>query len=85
MQENIGTIYQIVSSIVGIIGGVLIIIYRKNLHEAQKRYLSRRKDYLSQKMLEGMERRSDKNTYILIIVVAVMLIIGATLQLIKIL
>lgn len=81
MQDKIGTIYQIVASIIGIIGGILMIVYRKNLLQAQKKYFAKHKDFLNQKMSESLENRSEKNSYILIIIVSVLLIIGGIIQL----
>ena len=85
MQDNIGRIYEVVASVIGLVGGVLIIIFRKKFLEAQKRYLSKRKDFLNQKMLESVQSRSDKNSYVLIVIIALILIIGGIYQLITIL
>lgn len=82
MQDNIGRIYEIIASLVGITGGVLLIAYRKRFLESQKKYMSKRDDFLNRKMLEGVQSRSDKNSIRLIVVVAIILILGALYQLI---
>jgi len=77
MQDKIGNIYEIVSSIIAIIGGILIIVYKKKFLELQKKYWSRRKDFLSQKMLQNLESRSDSTSYVLFTIIAILLIAGA--------
>ncbi len=81
MQDKIGDIYQIVVLIMLIIGSIIAIIYRKKMYSLQKSYLSKRKDFLNQKVLESMEARSDKSSYSLIIIVALIIMLGAITQL----
>lgn len=84
MENKIGIIYQIIASVIGITIGTLVIIYRKKFLELQKGYFSKHKDFLNQKMLEGLKSKSDKNNYLLMIVVAIFIIILSVMQLVKV-
>ncbi|MDQ5971526.1 MAG: hypothetical protein QG566_472 [Patescibacteria group bacterium] len=84
MQDQIGTTYQIVTSIIGIVGGIVIIVYRKKFLELQKKHFSKHKDFLNKKILEGLESKSEKSNYTLTIIVAVFIIILSVIQLINI-
>lgn len=80
-----GIIYQIVASIIGILFGVLIISFRKKFLKLQKKYLPKRKDILNQTILESLNRRSEKNTYILYIFVGSGFVIAGIYTLINLL
>jgi UDP-N-acetylmuramyl pentapeptide phosphotransferase/UDP-N-acetylglucosamine-1-phosphate transferase len=84
MINKIGNIFGIIVSIIGIVMGILVIIYRKKFLKLNKDRLSKQKDILHQKMLESMENRSNQQSYILIIFVGAMIAIVGIFQLINI-
>lgn len=83
MQDNFGHIYQLITSILGVIGGFLIIIYRKKLLQAQKKYLFKRDDFLNKKMFEGITSRPDRSTYFVMIMVGITFIVLSFIQFLK--
>ncbi|MES2930630.1 MAG: hypothetical protein V4665_02500 [Patescibacteria group bacterium] len=85
MENKFGVIFQIIASIIAIVISVLGIIYKEKFLELQKKYFSKHKDFMNRKMLEGLESKSDKSNYLLIIVIATFLIILAIIQLISLL
>jgi len=81
MENKFGIVYQMIISLVIIIGSILVIIYRKKFLALQKKYFSKQKDYFNQKINQSLESRSNRNSYTLIVVIAIFLIVVASIQL----
>lgn len=81
MENKFGAIYEIITLVVLIIGGVLLIIYRKQFLVLQKKYFSKHKDFLNQKMLHGLESKSEKSFYLLAIIVGLIFIATGVIKL----
>lgn len=82
-MENLEQIIKIVWSILVIVGGVLAIIYRKKFLDLQKKYFSKYEDGMNQKLLQGLESRSEESFYRLTIIICSVFIIAGLITIIR--
>jgi hypothetical protein len=83
MFDKIGTTYATVSSVLGIIIGLLIIIYHKRFLNLLKSRHNKQGGILNEHMLKNWESRPESDSHRTIVIVGIVLVIISILHLLK--